>query len=306
MIISVIIITYNHEHFISEAINGVLMQEVKFPIELIIADDCSPDKTKFVVESFKTHKNYNWIKYTRHQTNKGMMANFMWALQQSKGKYIALCEGDDYWTDPYKLQKQVDFLEANPLFSVVGHRTQIFNQYEGVFSGNYELKPNVNKTLNLSDAILGPPMHTSSLLFRNSSSGNIKFPKLPSGDEALSLHLLSKGKGYYFSDTMSVYRISEVGNWSTRSVLDKNTITLQLQLWILSNYPFYIFKQLKKISNYGKDNTYWINIPLLYKCIVVFSQLIFTYSKLHFIKKFLNKLKKYIIRKLASQNSIYF
>lgn len=112
-LVSVVMITYGHEAFIAEAISGILMQQVDFEVELIIADDASPDKTPVVVEGFKEHENFKWIKYTRHTENKGMMLNFIWAMDQAKGKYIALCEGDDYWTDPYKLQKQVHFLEEN-------------------------------------------------------------------------------------------------------------------------------------------------------------------------------------------------
>jgi glycosyltransferase involved in cell wall biosynthesis len=110
--VSVIMITYKHEQFIAKAIEGVLMQKCDFEVELIIADDCSPDKTEEkVFQIIKNHPKNSWIKYTKHKTNKGMISNFNWALNQCKGKYIAMCEGDDYWTDPLKLQKQVDFLE---------------------------------------------------------------------------------------------------------------------------------------------------------------------------------------------------
>ena len=106
-------ITYGHENYIRDAIKGVLMQKVNFEIELIIADDNSPDNTESVVYSFSNHPNYHWIKYAKHKENKGMMPNFIWAMEQTKGKYIALCEGDDYWIDQLKLQKQVDVLETN-------------------------------------------------------------------------------------------------------------------------------------------------------------------------------------------------
>jgi glycosyltransferase involved in cell wall biosynthesis len=84
-LVSVVMITYNHEAFIAEAIEGVLMQEVDFPVELIIADDCSPDRTSEIVQGYlDTHPKGHWIKYTRHDQNKGMMPNFVWALEQAK------------------------------------------------------------------------------------------------------------------------------------------------------------------------------------------------------------------------------
>lgn len=112
VLVSVVMITYGHEKFIKEAIDSVLMQECDFQYELIIANDCSPDNTdKIVRKIIENTEKANRIRYVRHTVNKGMNANFHWALHQVRGKYVALCEGDDYWIDPLKLQKQVDFLE---------------------------------------------------------------------------------------------------------------------------------------------------------------------------------------------------
>ena len=118
--VSVVMITYNHEAYIQQAIEGVLMQECDFKVELIIADDNSPDNTEVVVKKILSeHSKASWIKYTKHNANKGMNSNFIWATKQCKGKYIAICEGDDYWTDSNKLQKQVDFLEKNKDYGLV-------------------------------------------------------------------------------------------------------------------------------------------------------------------------------------------
>ena len=114
LMVSVVMITYGHENYIEQAIKGVLMQECDFQYELIIANDCSPDNTDRIVQKIIDNtNNADRIKYVRHTVNKGMTANFLWTLQQASGKYIAICEGDDYWTDPLKLQKQVDLLEVN-------------------------------------------------------------------------------------------------------------------------------------------------------------------------------------------------
>lgn len=114
--VSVVTITYGHQDYILDTLKGVLMQEYIGEIEFIIANDNSPDETDRVVTEFLNTNSIPSrfeIKYTKHEKNLGMMPNFIWALKQAKGKYIALCEGDDYWTDPLKLQKQVDFLEEN-------------------------------------------------------------------------------------------------------------------------------------------------------------------------------------------------
>ena len=122
MAVSVVMVTYGHEQFIKQSIEGVLMQDCDFDIELILANDCSPDLTDEVVRGIlENHPKSNWIKYTKHPKNIGMISNFMWAASQATAKYIALCDGDDYWTDPLKLQKQVDFLEANEDYAICFH-----------------------------------------------------------------------------------------------------------------------------------------------------------------------------------------
>lgn len=120
MKVSVCMITYGHEKFIRQAIEGVLMQECNFDYELVIANDCSPDATDEIIKDIlKTHPKASQIHYFSHSENKGMMPNFLFAMAQCKGEYVAMCEGDDYWITKDKLQKQTDILEANPTFGLV-------------------------------------------------------------------------------------------------------------------------------------------------------------------------------------------
>ena len=128
-LVSVCMITYNHEKYISQSIDGVLMQKTDFPIELVIGEDCSTDNTRNLCMEYK-EKYPDKIKLLLPEKNLGMIQNFNATIQSCAGKYIALCEGDDYWIDPYKLQKQVDFLEANPDFSFVYTDVDIY--YEDI------------------------------------------------------------------------------------------------------------------------------------------------------------------------------
>ena len=108
--VSICMITYNHEAFIAEAIESVLMQETDFDIELIIANDASSDKTHEIIESLvQNHPRKPSVQYINRIENIGMIPNFMDVINKASGDFIALCEGDDYWTDPLKLQKQKDF-----------------------------------------------------------------------------------------------------------------------------------------------------------------------------------------------------
>lgn len=214
-LVSVIMITYGHEKYIREAINGVFIQETHFPVELIIANDCSPDNSDAVIKEIikNTPENIR-VHYIRHEKNIGMNSNFLFALKQAQGKYIAICEGDDYWIDPQKLQKQVDFLEQNPDYVICCHNinfiteTKIttpndFNQYFGERTIEDLSKKNIIPTL--------------SGVFRNL---NLEFPKwfssAPMGDYPLWLLHAKYGKIMFMKDIMGVYR-KEVGVWSGKT-----------------------------------------------------------------------------------------
>jgi glycosyltransferase involved in cell wall biosynthesis len=210
-------ITYNHVDFIAEAIEGVLMQDCKYDLELIIADDCSPDKTSNVVEKYiKNHTKGNCIKYFQHNVNIGMINNFKWALEQCQGEYIALCEGDDYWTDPLKLQKQVDFLESNKDYVLCFHKINILN-LNGSIVEDFITKVPVEHETFYNLASFGNYIHTPSVVFRNILS---EFPKefeiSPVGDYFLYMLLAQHGKIKYISERMAIYR-QGVGIWSGKS-----------------------------------------------------------------------------------------
>ena len=156
--VSVIMTTYGHEQYIREAIEGVLMQIVDFQVELIIANDCSPDGTDQIVrEIMQEHPNGHWIKNVLQAENLGMIGNSIDAFNHAKGKYMAFCEGDDYWTDPLKLQKQVDFLDCNQDYGLVctNYNTTIAPSIDTDSSDIY-----------LKDILLASSIGTLTALFR--------------------------------------------------------------------------------------------------------------------------------------------
>ncbi|MGA9211890.1 glycosyltransferase family 2 protein [Kaistella sp.] len=132
--VSVVTITYGHENYITQTLDGVLVQDYPGEIEFIIANDNSPDSTDKVINEYLASKkipdNFT-IKYTKHKNNLGMIPNFFWAAEQVTSNYIAFCEGDDYWADPLKLQKQVLFLEENTEFGLVVTDFNILHQSTG-------------------------------------------------------------------------------------------------------------------------------------------------------------------------------
>jgi len=131
-LLSVCLITYNHADYIRDAIEGVLMQQASFPWELIIADDCSTDGTRNIVEEY-ANRYPRLIRLILQKTNVGAARNWMDLITGVTSKYLAYCEGDDYWTDPRKLQKQVDFLEGNPDYGLCYTRARQFDAVKGEY-----------------------------------------------------------------------------------------------------------------------------------------------------------------------------
>jgi glycosyltransferase involved in cell wall biosynthesis len=214
-------ITYGHEKFILDAVEGVLIQKCNFSFELIVSNDASPDKTDDIMqEIIKKHGDVFNINYSYHDNNLGMMGNFLWALNQAKGNYIAICEGDDYWTDPYKLQTQIDFLESNVDYAMCYHPVEIKMANEFDY---YEYPIPQKNTLYLKDIIKHHFIPTCSLVFRNGYFPQ-GFPewmkKSISGDIPLEILLASKGKTKYIPKVMACYRRNEGGISQSQIQLD--------------------------------------------------------------------------------------
>lgn len=298
--VSVIMITYQHEAFITEAIEGVLMQEVDFPVELIIADDCSPDRTAEIVIRYRdTHPKGHWIQYTRHTKNKGMTPNFSWALKVAKGQFIAFCEGDDYWTDPYKLQKQVDFLEGNKNYS---HCWTRFNKLwqesrEVEIDGNSKFFSENKKGIDFTfkEFSTGWELGIQTLVFRKSCLPKDCFSKYKHfRDIHLITELLSQGKGFCFNSFDVVYRKHHGGvhTGTPKRLIDENAYLIYKEL--LEAFPSNKFLMEKLIYYLNETIFHQIDDKKFFKAL----QLIFKYYK--FSKNyytFKHHLKSLIFRK---------
>lgn len=210
-IVSVCMITYNHEPYISQAIEGVLMQKTDFPIELVIGEDCSTDRTREICLEYQ-RKYPDMIRLLLNERNIGMMPNFVQTLQACQGKYIALCEGDDYWTESFKLQKQVDCLENNEdIILAISNVVKLAESTREEIPFN-DLKTDI--TINFSRLMkFDFAIATCSWVFRAEATN--KFPNwmidCKMGDWPLLFFLLNRGDCYYFGSKMSVYRKHESG-----------------------------------------------------------------------------------------------
>jgi glycosyltransferase involved in cell wall biosynthesis len=137
--VSVFMMTYNHEKYITQALEGILMQKTNFVFDIVIGEDCSTDNTRRIVMNFaeKYPDKFNCL---LHNKNIGVVANQLATLKECSGKYIAICEGDDYWTDPYKLQKQVDILESNPDFVLIHTNKAVLHNDKLHVSSSIQIK----------------------------------------------------------------------------------------------------------------------------------------------------------------------
>jgi glycosyltransferase involved in cell wall biosynthesis len=212
--------TYQHAAYIRECIEGVLMQQTTFPFEYIIGEDFSTDGTREIV--FEYAKKYpDKIRVITAGYNVGMKANGRRCTRASRGKYIALCEGDDYWTDPLKLQRQVDFLEDNPEYTMCCHAS--FMKYENNPEKSLEVHAaDSDKTFSI-DYFLEPGskniFRTESIVFRSELAKSLPdwFCNMLVGDYPLFLILAHHGKIQYFDQVMSVYRKHDGGIWTSNS-----------------------------------------------------------------------------------------
>ena len=227
-LVSIICLTYNQEKYIRDCLEGFVMQQASFSFEVLVYDDASTDSTPEIVKEYAA-KHTEIFKLTLYQENnfsKGLgYVGFYTGIKEAKGVYIAYCEGDDYWTDPLKLQKQVDFLEAHPNYEVCAHETLIKNdrytQLDGMLFSEFTKNLFVSTTkkhYTFEDALTGNIFHVSSLMYRNFPIQLPEWlPQVSAGDMVLFMLLAEKGDMYVMPEVMSVYRGHEESLTSSRS-----------------------------------------------------------------------------------------
>lgn len=219
MKISVMMITYNHDNFIAQAIESVLMQQVNFDYEIVIGEDCSTDNTRHIVIGYQ--KKYpKKIRLLLPEKNLGMHANSLQTLQACQGQYIAVLEGDDYWTCPHKLQKQVDFLDSHPECVICFHNATVFyeNKDKSITSCNH-CSENQKEISTIEDLLLVNFIPTVSVMCRRDVVCEIPdwLYELGLGDWPSHILKAQYGNIGYINEVMAAYRIHSGGAWSSKS-----------------------------------------------------------------------------------------
>lgn len=211
-------ITYNHEKYIRQAINSVLMQEGEFDLELNIVNDDSNDQTDQIIkELIETNKSNVHINYINNQKNKGIVENFIFCLHQCKGEYIAFCEGDDYWNTNDKIEKQLKAITNNMAVMIV-HKSQLISDYRNLKNTiipDYPIENNIIQFKDILKLNKLKPCHTSSFFIKSSC---IELDKLYTciqgesfGDTPLIALVSTKGPILMLDEVLSTYRLHKNG-----------------------------------------------------------------------------------------------
>jgi len=271
--VSVCVPTFNHKHYISRMLDGALEQKTTFPFEIVIGDDGSTDGSQEIIHSYQ-EQYPDIITAFLHTENQGPFEprefagrnNVLQLLKACQGQYVAMCEGDDYWTDPYKLQKQVDFMESNPDFSICHHNMLV--TYEDGSESHTFNKEN-QALISTIDDILQDRwfMATASWLYRNyflTENFAEWHATAAAGDWALSIQLAAKGKIAYLPEVMGVYRkhsagLSNVHSHSNKWFLrNRKEMFENVNVWLDKKYDNTIIQtvawyeeQLEKLEKIG-------------------------------------------------------
>lgn len=255
ILVSINCITYNHERYIADAMEGFLMQETDFDFEILIGEDCSTDNTREIVEEY-VKKHPDKIRLITSEKNVGGRGNSRRLEKNSRGKYIAMCEGDDYWTDPLKLQKQVSYMESNPNCTLCFHSAEIVRENKRK-TGTIIRAYNKTTVCPTEDIIIGGGgfCPTQSIIYPKVLMDNPPefLLKAPVGDYPLQLLVASHGEAYYIDETMSAYRTGVKSSWTQRiSTREKILLSAEKLIVMLDSFDEYSKYRFSKAVDKAK------------------------------------------------------
>ena len=229
-VVSVIVPTFRHERFLTQAVEIVVAQKTDFPVEILITEDCSPDRTRAIACGFQ-HRYPDRVRLFLSPANQNDNEVITRAWKGARGRYIAYLDGDDYWTEPRKLETQIDFLERHPEVFVCGHTVTTVNEDGHEVGPVYPAALRRDRFVSREDLAWEYPFPFLSVVFRN----NGIMPPLESfntvfnADSYLCGFFANFGSGYMFARPMGAYRLHGGGAWSTldhRSAADCRNATL--------------------------------------------------------------------------------
>lgn len=250
-IVSILCLAYNQKDYIRSALDSFLMQETEFSFEVLIHDDASNDGTTDIIKEYE-NKYPEVIKpiYQRNnQFSQGVKITQKLQLPRAKGEYLAICEGDDYWTDKHKLQKQVDFLSKHKDHSIVFHPVKVI--YEG--SDKTEIYPLQKGPFNVTNLLKENYIQTNSVMYRTHSPYRSMNKNIMPGDWYMHLYHAQFGKIGFIDDVMGVYRRHESGIWYSSQLKNVDDIWIKYGISHL-----YLYFEMMKMFGRPKEHKHII------------------------------------------------
>ena len=232
--VSVLMLTYNQEQYINEAIRSVMLQQTNFPFELVIGNDSSTDETEAICRVWYDNYPHQIVLFNREQ-NLGLIQNFMQTYAHCRGEYVAICEGDDFWTDKHKLQTQVDFLDAHPDYSTCFHR--VINYFQD--NGTKSLSNGGQKMdTNIMDLARSNYISNVSAVFRRGLFGDFPewFAYVSTYDYAIHMLNAQYGDIHYINRPMAVYRQHGRAIWSEAGTDKKLDLSLKVRELLMTYF----------------------------------------------------------------------
>jgi glycosyltransferase involved in cell wall biosynthesis len=263
MKVSVCVPTYNHEQYIGQMLEGALMQQTSFDFEIVIGDDASNDATPDIIRQYSSRRP-EIIRAFLHSENQGPSEprefagrnNVLQLLKACRGEYVAMCEGDDYWTDPLKLQKQVDFLDKNPDFAVCHHNMEVI--YEDGSPSHFFNSSDQKQVSTITDLLEDKWfMATASWMYRNhflTEDFADWHAHAAAGDWAIMFQLAAKGKIGYLPDVMGVYRKHSAGLSNVHSQTNQKFLQNRKEMfenvgkWLNNRHEVTVSETVKKYT----------------------------------------------------------
>lgn len=267
MKLTIVTTTYNQEKYIGQAIEGMLMQKTNFEFHIVISNDNSTDGTQRILQQYK-EKYPEKITIINNEKNLGAMGNFINTLSQIKDtEYVALCDGDDFWTDENKLQKQIDFLDSNKDFSICFHKARLF--YENKEKNDEIIPQGAKNVSTIEDLVKENYIVANSVVYRwkfNEIDLKEIFPdNIVPGDYYIHLLHAEDGKIKMINEVMSAYRRHEEGMWWSNASEDKELFSLKYGKKFLNFY-----NSADKYMKLPENSFYEQRKDILYNLIVAY------------------------------------
>ena len=216
IVVSVCVITYNHNQYIAHCLDSVLTQECNFPFEVVVRDDCSTDATKTIIQAY-ARRYPNLIRVLDGSENVGANRNLLKVFAHARGSYIALCEGDDYWTDRTKLQVQIDLMRQDSAITFCSHACRLHGR-DGLGQVAFVKGHGPSVSSSCADvlSVSGQFAPTASYVFAKSVVPSLPewFGDAPVGDFFLEMYAIVAGTGLHINKAMSAYRVNSEQSWS--------------------------------------------------------------------------------------------